>query len=146
MTSVAEHLATDFPVVVPSGMGGSAATASKSSGRPHVEIKNWIPAKATLAAGVSVPSRFYILLAIGRAVAIVSEASAEAAVTIREYDISLVPLPGDPAELAPTIKAAAASVRLEQRASARSWSRGNTVLQAMTSYRNLVHWLLESPV
>jgi len=107
----------------------------------------WIIPYRKSAAGVSVPSRFYNLLAIGRAVAIVSEPSAEAAVTIREHDIGWVVPPGDPAELAATIQAAAASGEARTKgeravAVAGQYSFG----QAMTSYRNLVHGLLENPI
>ena len=49
---------------------------------------------------MSVPSRFYNLLAIGRPVILVSEADAEAALTVSEHDLGWVVEPGDPDELA----------------------------------------------
>ena len=60
-------------------------------------------------AGVSVPSRFYNLLAVGRPVILVSEANAEAALTVTEHDLGWVVEPGDPDELARTIRLAASS-------------------------------------
>jgi glycosyltransferase involved in cell wall biosynthesis len=60
-------------------------------------------------AGVSVPSRFYNLLAVGRPVLIVSEPDAEAAMTVTEHDVGWVVTPGDADELARTIGLAALS-------------------------------------
>jgi glycosyltransferase involved in cell wall biosynthesis len=54
-------------------------------------------------AGVSVPSRFYNLLAVGRPVILVSEPDAEAALTVAEHDIGWVVAPGNAGELARTI-------------------------------------------
>ena len=51
-------------------------------------------------AGVSVPSRFYNLLAVGRPVILVSEPDAEAALTVTEHDVGWVVPPGDAGELA----------------------------------------------
>lgn len=67
-----------------------------------------IPYRRDLA-GVSVPSRFYNLLAMGRPVILVSEAAAEAARIVREYDVGWVVTPGNADELAKTISVAAAS-------------------------------------
>ena len=60
-------------------------------------------------AGVSVPSRFYNLLAVGRSVILVSEPDAEAALTVTEHDIGWVVRPGDAGELAGTIRLAFSS-------------------------------------
>jgi colanic acid biosynthesis glycosyl transferase WcaI len=57
-------------------------------------------------AGVSVPSRFYNLLAVGRPVILVSEPGAEAALTVTEHDIGWVTPPGDAGELARTVRLA----------------------------------------
>ncbi|HEY3795428.1 MAG TPA: glycosyltransferase family 4 protein [Bradyrhizobium sp.] len=57
-------------------------------------------------AGVSVPSRFYNLLAIGRPVILVSEANAEAALTVTEHDLGWVVEPGRADQLAQTIRLA----------------------------------------
>ncbi|MGB8401062.1 MAG: glycosyltransferase family 4 protein [Bradyrhizobium sp.] len=106
----------------------------------------WIIPYRNNAAGVSVPSRFYNLLAIGRPVAIVSEASAEAAVAIREHDIGWVVPPGDPAELAAAIRSAASpGVARAKGERAVAVAGQYSFEQAMTSYRNLVHRLLKNP-
>lgn len=60
-------------------------------------------------AGVSVPSRFYNLLAVGRPVILVSEPDAEAALTVTEHDVGWVVPPGDAGELARTIRLAFSS-------------------------------------
>jgi glycosyltransferase involved in cell wall biosynthesis len=60
-------------------------------------------------AGVSVPSRFYNLLAVGRPVILVSEPDAEAALTVSEHDIGWVTPPGDAAGLARTVRLAFSS-------------------------------------
>lgn len=59
--------------------------------------------------GVSIPSRFYNLLAVGRPVIIVSEPDAEAALTVSEHDIGWVVAPGEATELAKVIRLAASS-------------------------------------
>ena len=51
-------------------------------------------------AGVSVPSRFYNLLAVGRPVVLVSEPEAEAALTVTENNLGWVVTPGMPDQLA----------------------------------------------
>ncbi len=58
-------------------------------------------------AGVSVPSRFYNLLAIGRPVVLVSEANAEAALIVKESNLGWVVSPGRPDELAESLRVAA---------------------------------------
>ncbi len=60
-------------------------------------------------AGVSVPSRFYNLLAVGRPVILVSEPDAEAALTVTEHDVGWVTPPGDAGKLAGTIRLAVSS-------------------------------------
>jgi colanic acid biosynthesis glycosyl transferase WcaI len=67
----------------------------------------WIIPYRQNVAGVSVPSRFYNLLAIGRPVILVSEADAEAALTVTEHDVGWVVEPGRADELAKTISRAA---------------------------------------
>src|SRR5260370_34329415 len=59
--------------------------------------------------GVSVPSRIYNLLAIGRPIIICSEPDAEAAILMREEDIGWVAPPEDPAAMARIIGVAASS-------------------------------------
>jgi glycosyltransferase involved in cell wall biosynthesis len=67
----------------------------------------WIIPYRRNVAGVSVPSRFYNLLAIGRPVILVSEPDAEAALTVTEHDVGWVVEPGRADELAKTISRAA---------------------------------------
>ena len=67
----------------------------------------WIIPYRKNVAGVSVPSRFYNLLAIGRPVILVSEADAEAALTVTEHDVGWVVEPGNADELAKTVSRAA---------------------------------------
>ena len=67
----------------------------------------WIIPYRKNVAGVSVPSRFYNLLAIGRPVILVSEADAEAALTVTEHDVGWVVEPGRPDELAKAVRQAA---------------------------------------
>jgi glycosyltransferase involved in cell wall biosynthesis len=66
--------------------------------------------------GVSVPSRIYNLLAIGRPIIICSEADAEAAMLVREEDIGWVAPPEDPEATAQIISfAASAGARTEEK-------------------------------
>jgi colanic acid biosynthesis glycosyl transferase WcaI len=58
--------------------------------------------------GVSVPSRIYNLLAVGRPVIVTAEAGSEAALMLREEDIGWVARPEDPRDLAGAIRSAAA--------------------------------------
>ncbi|MDN3274944.1 glycosyltransferase family 4 protein [Frankia sp. RB7] len=58
-------------------------------------------------AGVSIPSRLYNILAIGRPIVITSEASSEGALVLSEEAIGWVVPPEDPNELARAIRAAA---------------------------------------
>ena len=68
----------------------------------------WIIPYRKNVAGVSVPSRFYNLLAIGRPVILVSEPDAEAALTVTEHDVGWIAEPGNAEQLAKTISRAAA--------------------------------------
>jgi colanic acid biosynthesis glycosyl transferase WcaI len=70
----------------------------------------WIIPYRRNIAGVSIPSRLYNLLAIGRAVIVGAEAHAEAAIELREEKIGWVVPPEDPAGLAAAIRAAAADL------------------------------------
>jgi colanic acid biosynthesis glycosyl transferase WcaI len=60
-------------------------------------------------AGVSVPSRIYNLLAVGRPVIVAAEAHSEAALMLREQDIGWVVKPEDPRDLADAIRSAASN-------------------------------------
>src|SRR5437763_6787085 len=59
--------------------------------------------------GVSVPSRIYNLLAVGRPIIICSEPDAEAAILMREEDIGWVTPPEDPEAIAQVISFAASA-------------------------------------
>jgi glycosyltransferase involved in cell wall biosynthesis len=69
----------------------------------------WIIPYRKDVAGVSVPSRFYNLLAVGRPVVLVSEPEAEAALTVAENGLGWVVPPGRADALAAAIRAASAS-------------------------------------
>jgi colanic acid biosynthesis glycosyl transferase WcaI len=66
----------------------------------------WIIPYRKNVAGVSAPSRFYNLLAVGRPVLIISEPDTEAALTVSENGLGWVVPPGDAWELAKTIRIA----------------------------------------
>ncbi|MET3334457.1 MULTISPECIES: glycosyltransferase family 4 protein [Bradyrhizobium] len=69
----------------------------------------WIIPYRKDVAGVSVPSRFYNLLAVGRPVVLVSEPESEAALTVVENGLGWVVTPGRPDRLAAAIRAASRS-------------------------------------
>ncbi|MBR0846769.1 glycosyltransferase family 4 protein [Bradyrhizobium diazoefficiens] len=69
----------------------------------------WIIPYRKDVAGVSVPSRFYNLLAVGRPVVLVSEPEAEAALTVVENGLGWVVTPGRADELAAAIRTASVS-------------------------------------
>ncbi|MBN8990897.1 MAG: glycosyltransferase family 4 protein [Rhizobiales bacterium] len=100
-----------------------------------------IPYRKNLA-GVSVPSRFYNLLAIGRPVILVSEPEAEAAQIVREHDIGWVVTPGQADELAKAISVAASSPDDARGARAADIAQRFNLPDAMQSYARLVLGLL----
>jgi len=100
-----------------------------------------IPYRKDLA-GVSVPSRFYNLLAIGRPVILVSEADAEAALTVTEHGIGWVVEPGKPDDLAVAIRSASLSVDSPMRERAVTVSQRYNFASAMVSYAELMQKLL----
>ena len=93
-------------------------------------------------AGVSVPSRFYNLLAVGRPVIIISEPDAEAALTVKEHRLGWVVAPGRSDELAKAIRLAfsAEDSLMAERAVAIAKDFG--IGRAMSGYTELVHGLL----
>jgi colanic acid biosynthesis glycosyl transferase WcaI len=93
-------------------------------------------------AGVSVPSRFYNLLAVGRPVLIVSEPDAEAALTVTEYDVGWVIRPGEAGELAATIRLAASSDNRLRAERAAAIARRFDFSSAMANYSELADRLL----
>jgi glycosyltransferase involved in cell wall biosynthesis len=104
----------------------------------------WIIPYRRNVAGVSVPSRFYNLLAIGRPVILVSEPDAEAALTVIEHDVGWVVEPGRADELAETIRRAAGA-KDPQRAERAAEIAGRFDFEtAMTGYCRLIRDLLQS--
>ena len=103
----------------------------------------WIIPYRKNVAGVSVPSRFYNLLAIGRPVILVSEADAEAALTVTEHDVGWVVEPGNADALAKAISRAAGA-RDPQRAERAAEIAGRFDFNAaMAGYCGLIHELLQ---
>lgn len=105
----------------------------------------WIIPYRKDVAGVSVPSRFYNLLAVGRPVVLVSEPEAEAALTVVENGLGWVVTPGRADQLAEAIRAASRSdgVAIAERAvkAAAKFDR----VTAMNAYAALVDELLRTP-
>ena len=101
----------------------------------------WIIPYRRNVAGVSVPSRFYNLLAIGRPVILVSEPDAEAALTVTEHDVGWVVEPGSADELAKTVSRAAGA-KDPQRAERAAEIAGRFDFEiAMTAYCSLIREL-----
>jgi len=105
----------------------------------------WIIPYRKNVAGVSVPSRFYNLLAIGRPVILVSEPDAEAALTVTEHDVGWVVEPGNPNELAKAVSLAA-NAQDPQRAGRAAEIAGRFDFEAaMAGYGDLFRELLQKP-
>jgi glycosyltransferase involved in cell wall biosynthesis len=103
-----------------------------------------IPYRANVA-GVSVPSRLYNLLAVGRPILIVSDANADAAQLVRAHDIGWVTSPGDAQGLTAAIRQAASADDIDQkRERAAEVSRQFSMEAAMTRYGILVQGLLRA--
>jgi colanic acid biosynthesis glycosyl transferase WcaI len=94
-------------------------------------------------AGVSVPSRFYNLLAVGRPVILVSEPEAEAALTVTENDLGWVVRPGRAEDLAKAIRVASASADSSMLERAVAVARNFTRDRAMAGYARLAAELLQ---
>jgi colanic acid biosynthesis glycosyl transferase WcaI len=101
-----------------------------------------IPYRKDLA-GVSVPSRFYNLLAIGRPVVLVSEANAEAALTVREHGLGWVVEPDNANELARAIRLASSSDNSSIGERAVIAAQRFNFADAMASYAVLMRKLLQ---
>jgi glycosyltransferase involved in cell wall biosynthesis len=93
-------------------------------------------------AGVSVPSRFYNLLAVGRPVVLVSEPDAEAALTVTENNLGWVVRPGMPEDLAKIIRSASQSVDSSMAERAVAAARDFSLGRAMIDYASLIDELL----
>ena len=105
----------------------------------------WIIPYRKNVAGVSVPSRFYNLLAIGRPVILVSEPDAEAALTVIEHDVGWVVEPGNADELAKAVSRAA-NAGDPQRAGRAAGIAGRFDFDAaMAGYCSLIRELLQKP-
>jgi colanic acid biosynthesis glycosyl transferase WcaI len=100
-----------------------------------------IPYRKDLA-GISVPSRFYNLLAIGRPVLLLSEASAEAALTVSEHGLGWVVEPGNPDALARTIRLASRSEDSSRAERAARIAQRYNFAAAMAGYAELMRELL----
>lgn len=102
----------------------------------------WIIPYRRNVAGVSVPSRFYNLLAIGRPVILVSEADAEAALTVTEHDVGWVVEPGRADELAKTVSRAAGAKDPQRAERAAEIAERFDFETAMAGYCRLIRELL----
>jgi glycosyltransferase involved in cell wall biosynthesis len=98
----------------------------------------WIIPYRKNVAGVSVPSRFYNLLAIGRPVILVSEPDAEAALTVIEHDVGWVVEPGNADALAQAVRQAAASDDTQRAERATEISKRFDFSTAMADYCRLI--------
>jgi colanic acid biosynthesis glycosyl transferase WcaI len=103
----------------------------------------WIIPYRKSVAGVSVPSRFYNLLSIGRPVILVSEPDAEAALTVIEHDVGWVVEPGNADELAKAISGAANSVDPQRAERATEVSKRFDFAAAMAGYCELIRELAQ---
>jgi putative colanic acid biosynthesis glycosyltransferase WcaI len=104
----------------------------------------WIIPYRRNMAGLSVPSRLYNILAIGRPVIALSESDAEHALMLSEYDAGWVVEPENPAALAATISAAAGNPQdvLTKRRNAMTILAGRFTRDASgAAYRSLVQRL-----
>ncbi len=100
----------------------------------------WIIPYRRNIAGVSVPSRIYNLLAVGRPVIATAEAGSEAALILKEENIGWVARPEDPLDLAEAIRSAAENpeeTRAKGRRAALAAQR-YTYDRAITSYRRVI--------
>lgn len=103
----------------------------------------WIIPYRRNVAGVSVPSRFYNLLAIGRPVILVSEPDAEAALTVTEHDVGWVVEPGNADELAKAVRSAARAQDPARAERATKISERFDFGVAMSGYARLIHGLAQ---
>jgi glycosyltransferase involved in cell wall biosynthesis len=105
----------------------------------------WIIPYRSNNTGVSVPSRLYNLLAVGRPVVICSELDAEAAILVRDEEIGWVVPPESPEAIAQAIRSAAselAETREKSRRAVMVASRYTRQI-ALKAYRDVMNALLE---
>ncbi|MCK1737021.1 glycosyltransferase family 4 protein [Bradyrhizobium sp. 138] len=105
----------------------------------------WIIPYRKHVAGVSVPSRFYNLLAVGRPVVLVSEPEAEAAMTVVENGLGWVVTPGRADQLAGAIRVASRSDNGTIAARAVKAASRFDRTTAMNAYAALIDELLRNP-
>jgi glycosyltransferase involved in cell wall biosynthesis len=105
----------------------------------------WIIPYRNDVAGVSVPSRFYNLLAVGRPVVLVSEPEAEAALTVVEDGLGWVVTPGRADQLAEAIRVASRSDDSAMAARAMKAAAKFDRTVAMNAYAALIDELLRNP-
>jgi colanic acid biosynthesis glycosyl transferase WcaI len=103
----------------------------------------WIIPYRRNVAGVSVPSRFYNLLAIGRPVILVSEPDAEAALTVIEHDVGWVVEPGNADQLAKAVSRAAGADDPQRAERAAEIARRFDFEIAMADYCGLIRELAQ---
>jgi glycosyltransferase involved in cell wall biosynthesis len=103
----------------------------------------WIIPYRQNVAGVSVPSRFYNLLAIGRPVILVSEPDAEAALTVIEHDVGWIVEPGNADALANAVSRAASADDPQRAERATEISRRFDFAAAMADYCGLIRELAQ---
>ena len=107
----------------------------------------WIIPYRRKTTGVSVPSRFYNLLAVGRPVIVAAEPDSEAALLAQEEDVGWVVSPEDAAQLALTIRQAAldraGTMKKGQRAAKLAEKYGEGA--ALARYREIVLRTVRSP-
>jgi colanic acid biosynthesis glycosyl transferase WcaI len=101
----------------------------------------WLIPYRKNAAGVSTPSRFYNLLAVGRPVILVSEPGAEAALTVGEHDVGWVVPPGQPDQLARAIRQAFSAEDPLRAERAVAVARRFNFAEAMAGYSLLIREL-----
>jgi colanic acid biosynthesis glycosyl transferase WcaI len=105
----------------------------------------WLIPYRKSVAGVSVPSLFYNLLAIGRPVILVSEPEAEAALIVSENNLGWVVAPGMSDQLAGAIRAASSSTDSSMPERVVAAARDFSSERALTSYTSLIQGLLQQP-
>ncbi|BBO11199.1 hypothetical protein XI00_08990 [Bradyrhizobium sp. CCBAU 21359] len=106
----------------------------------------WIIPYRRNVAGVSIPSRLYNLLAVGRAVIVGTEPNSEAGLAVAEEDIGWVVPPEDPINLAQAISAAASdrAETLERGRKAAVVALKYSQQSSTQRYRDIVQRLRES--
>ncbi|WP_074117679.1 glycosyltransferase family 4 protein [Bradyrhizobium sp. AS23.2] len=98
-------------------------------------------------AGVSIPSRLYNILAVGRPVVVTSEANSEGALVLGEEAIGWVVPPEDPAQLADTILRAARDrgETLQKGRCAATLAEKYGEEATLARYREVIHNVLRRP-